>query len=67
METLLGNPAKAKNIKWKPKINIKALAKEMTKSDFNYFLKYIRKNDKIFIAGHNGLVGSAIYRLLKKI
>ena len=26
----------------------------------------IRKNDKIFIAGHNGLVGSAIYRLLKK-
>ncbi len=26
----------------------------------------IKKNDKIFIAGHNGLVGSAIYRLLKK-
>ena len=26
----------------------------------------IRKNDKIFLAGHNGLVGSAIYRLLKK-
>ena len=26
----------------------------------------IRKNDKIFIAGHKGLVGSAIYKLLKK-
>ena len=26
----------------------------------------IKKNDKIFIAGHNGLVGSAILRKLKK-
>ena len=26
----------------------------------------IRKKDKIFLAGHNGLVGSAIYRMLKK-
>ena len=26
----------------------------------------INKNDKIFIAGHNGLVGSAVLRLLKK-
>ena len=26
----------------------------------------IKKNSKIFIAGHNGLVGNAIYRLLKK-
>lgn len=26
----------------------------------------INKNSKIFIAGHNGLVGNAIYRLLKK-
>ncbi len=26
----------------------------------------IKKKDKIFLAGHNGLVGSAIYRLLKK-
>ena len=44
VETLLGNPAKSKKIlKWKPKINIKALAKEMTKSDFNYFLKYDQK------------------------
>ena len=27
----------------------------------------IRKNSKIFIAGHKGLVGSAIYRKLKEI
>jgi GDP-L-fucose synthase len=26
----------------------------------------IKKNDVIFLTGHNGLVGSAIYRLLKK-
>ena len=26
----------------------------------------IKKKDKIFLAGHNGLVGSAIYRLLKR-
>ena len=26
----------------------------------------IKKNDKIFLAGHNGLVGSAILRKLKE-
>ena len=26
----------------------------------------IKKNDKIFVAGHSGLVGSAIVRLLKE-
>jgi len=26
----------------------------------------IKKKDKIFLAGHNGLVGSAILKLLKK-
>ena len=26
----------------------------------------IKKSDKIFVAGHNGLVGSAVLRLLKK-
>ena len=26
----------------------------------------INKNDKIFVAGHNGLVGSAIVRKLKE-
>ena len=26
----------------------------------------IKKSDKIFVAGHNGLVGSAVVRLLKK-
>ena len=44
VETLLGNPEKAKKIlKWKPKIDIKALAKEMTQSDFNYFLNHDQK------------------------
>ena len=26
----------------------------------------ISKNSKIFLAGHNGMIGSAIYRKLKK-
>ena len=26
----------------------------------------MKKSDKIFIAGHNGLVGNAVYKLLKK-
>ena len=26
----------------------------------------LNKKDKIFLAGHNGMVGSAIYRILKK-
>ena len=26
----------------------------------------MKKTDKIFIAGHNGLVGSAVYNLLKE-
>ena len=26
----------------------------------------IKKKDKVFLAGHNGLVGSAILKLLKK-
>ena len=26
----------------------------------------MKKTDKIFIAGHNGLVGSSIFNLLKK-
>ena len=26
----------------------------------------LNKNSKIFLAGHNGMVGSAIYRKLKK-
>ena len=26
----------------------------------------LKKNSKIFLAGHNGMVGSAILRLLKK-
>ena len=26
----------------------------------------IKKSDKIFIAGHNGLVGSAVLRVLKR-
>ena len=44
VETLLGNPLKAKRLlKWKPKIGIEQLAKEMTQSDFNYFSIYDQK------------------------
>ena len=31
------------------------------------FIKMINKNSKIFVAGHNGMVGSAILRKLKEL
>ncbi len=43
VDTLLGNPSKAKRLlKWKPKITIEELAKEMTQED----LKNLSANDK---------------------
>ena len=44
----------------KPKTHIKELVKEMVKVE----LKMINKNSKIFVAGHNGMVGSAICKKL---
>ena len=42
VDTLLGNSSKAKRLlKWKPKVSIKALAKEMTEED----LKILSKDD----------------------
>ena len=42
VDTLLGNPSKARRLlKWKPKVSIKALAKEMTEED----LKILSKDD----------------------
>ena len=42
VETLLGNPLKAKKIlKWKPKISIRELVREMVQTDYRKFL-----NDK---------------------
>ena len=39
VDTLLGNPIKAKKIlKWKPKISIKELVREMVKKDYDKFL-----------------------------
>ena len=45
VETLLGNPLKAKKIlKWRPKISLKLLAKEMIQNDLKLFsLKMIKK------------------------
>ena len=43
VDTLLGNPSKAKRLlKWRPKVSIKELAKEMVKEDF----KILSLNDK---------------------
>ena len=53
-------------LKWKPRVQIKDLVKEMVNADYKMLLKHDKKNDKIFLAGHNGLVGSAILKLLKK-
>ena len=37
----------------------------VNKKNIKFYAKKINKNSKIFLAGHNGLVGSAIYRKLK--
>ncbi len=43
VDTLIGDPSKAKRIlKWKPKVSIKELAKEMVKEDY----KFLSINDK---------------------
>ncbi len=43
VDALLGNPSKAKKVlKWKPKVSVKDLAKEMVQED----LKFISANDK---------------------
>ena len=48
------------------KINIKQLIDEMVEEDLKIISKNDIKKDKIFLAGHQGLVGSAIFKLLKK-
>ena len=65
VDTLLGNSMKARKLlKWKPIYNVKSLVKDMVTEELNS-LKNDKKSDKIFVAGHNGLVGSAIIRKLK--
>ena len=67
VDTLLGNPSKAKKqLKWKPKVSIKELANEMVEEDLKLLSQNDKKNDKIFVAGHNGLVGSAVLRKLRE-
>ena len=64
-DTLLGNSKKARReLKWKPKYNVKSMIKEMVYEELNSLKD--DKIDKIFVAGHKGLVGSAILRKLKR-
>ena len=59
----------AKLLNWKPKTNLEQLVKMMVKSDMKKIKSrclIIDKNNKIFVAGHNGLVGSSIVNCLKK-
>ena len=66
VDTLLGDPTKAKReLKWRPEIEIKTLVDDMVNEDL-ITLSNDKKSDKIFLAGHKGLVGSAIYKLLIK-
>ena len=74
VKNLLGDSTKARReLKWKPKYSLDQLVKEMVNNDFNeaynqFRLKNIneKKTSKIYVAGHRGLVGSAIVNLLKK-
>ena len=64
VENLIGNTSKARNtFGWSPKTSIDNLVKEMLISDLKINNKFLKK--KIFISGHNGMVGSAVYKLYK--
>ena len=70
VNVLRGDFSKAsKLLNWRPKTNLEQLVKLMVKSDLKNIKKRsdIDKNNKIFVAGHNGLVGSNIVSLLKKM
>ena len=65
VNTLLGDARKERRkLKWKPIENINSLIDEMIETEY-LNLNEVSKNSKIFLAGHNGMVGSAIYRKLK--
>ena len=70
IDYLKGNPRKAfKKLNYKLKHNLKDLVKDMLDSDIKLAQKKLKivmkKSDKVFVAGHNGLVGSAVVNLLK--
>ena len=56
--------SKKKYLKWYPKISINNLIDEMIHHEIKNIM--ININSKIFIAGHNGMLGSSILRVLKK-
>ena len=64
---MLGDSRKAiKELNWKPKRNIQKLIKEMVNFRIKFDIIMINFKSKIYVAGHRGLVGSAIIRKLKK-
>ena len=72
VDLLFGDASKAKLAKLDPKHELESLVKEMVNADYNLFLKNLKsngfsKNSKIYVAGHNGMVGSAIVRKLKSL
>ena len=67
IDYLKGDPKKAlRLLKYKLKHDLKALVKDMIDSDIEAAKKIMKKTDRIFIAGHNGLVGNAVVNILKK-
>ena len=53
-------------MRYKLKHNLKDLVRDMIDSDLKLYKKKINeKTDCIFIAGHNGLVGSSVVKILK--
>ena len=66
VEQLLGDPTKAKTLLgWNPTSTpFEELVRIMVRHDMKYvklpFISEMKKNSRIFVAGHRGLVGSAI-------
>ena len=68
VDILKGDYSKAQDVfGWKPKTKFKDLVKIMVSYDYSRIKKILMlKDSSIYVAGHNGMVGSAIVRLLLK-
>ena len=66
IDYLKGNPKAFKKLKSKIKNNLKDLIKDMIESDIKLANKVnqMEKSDRFYIAGHNGLVGSSVHKIL---
>ena len=54
-----------KQLNWSPKTKFKDLVRIMVDHDFKRLKRKMIENSSIYVAGHKGMVGSAIVRILR--